>query len=324
MLGKHSHGTDGTIVPDFNEGEIMAGLKNHPGLWLRDDAAAAFDAYEAAHGRRTVNSAGRTVAEQQEAINRWDKGGVYNRPPYLYPPARPAGASNHVAGGGVAVDIGDYNTFKQHSDAFGFKWFGQSDPVHFDFVGGGGGGATPFSQATLDRQRWLNTSRAARLAEDGLQGSATTAAFKNYQQFLSQSWGYTGSIDGIWGTGTQQAHQRYWNAWNAPKPGVPAASGAPTRFAWKGIQQMLKALYGYTGAIDGIPGVGTVSALQRFLNASGFNAGGVDGIWGPNTSKAVQRWLKSRWGYIGAIDGILGTGSEGAWLRADIANDRAF
>jgi hypothetical protein len=39
----------------------MATLRNHPGYWLRDDAAAAFDQAEADHGVFIVNSAGRTV-----------------------------------------------------------------------------------------------------------------------------------------------------------------------------------------------------------------------------------------------------------------------
>lgn len=77
----------------------------------------------------------RTVAEQNELIRRWDAGGTYNRPPYLYPPARPANASRHVVDGGIAIDIGDYREFMKHSEEFGFVWWGESDPVHFEFTG---------------------------------------------------------------------------------------------------------------------------------------------------------------------------------------------
>lgn len=110
-------------------------LKNHPEFELREDAAIAFNAYEDAHGIRTVNSAKRYEHEQQELIDRWDKGGTYNRPPYLYPPARPARASLHVANGGIAVDVADWRVFKKHAHLFGFEWYGSSDPVHFTFTG---------------------------------------------------------------------------------------------------------------------------------------------------------------------------------------------
>lgn len=113
----------------------MANLKNHPAFELRDDAAAAFDAYENAYGVIGVNSAKRTEAAQQELINRWERGGVYNRPPYLYQPARPAKTSPHVKDGGIAVDTSDWQKFKRHCTEFGFVWYGASDVVHFEFKG---------------------------------------------------------------------------------------------------------------------------------------------------------------------------------------------
>lgn len=113
----------------------MATLKNHPGFWLRDDAAAAFDAYEDKYGVIRVSSAGRTKAEQQALIDKWNKGGKYNRPPYLYRPYMPAEGSEHVKGGGLAVDTSDFNTFRKHCEEFGFKWWGSGDPVHFYFIG---------------------------------------------------------------------------------------------------------------------------------------------------------------------------------------------
>lgn len=120
----------------------VTGLKNHPGFWLEDSAAAAFDAYEDAHGILELNSAGRYEHEQQELIDRWHAGGKWNRPPYLYRPAEPADQSPHVRGGGRAVDVEDYRKFREHSEDFGFVWFGESDPVHFDFRGWNGKPAT--------------------------------------------------------------------------------------------------------------------------------------------------------------------------------------
>ena len=68
----------------------MANLKHHPGMWMRDDAAAALNAYEDKYGVIQLSRAGATRGEQQEAINRWKKGGAANRPPFLYKPADPA------------------------------------------------------------------------------------------------------------------------------------------------------------------------------------------------------------------------------------------
>lgn len=114
----------------------MATLKNHPGKWLRDDAAAAFNAAEDKHGVFVVNSAGRTLAEQQALIDRWNRGGKYNRPPFLFQPAMPARTSNHVQGGGVAVDLDNWRDFKFVCAEFGFRHtYPSGDPVHFDFVG---------------------------------------------------------------------------------------------------------------------------------------------------------------------------------------------
>lgn len=115
----------------------MANLTNHPEYWLRDDAARAFDQAEADHGILTVNSAGRHVWEQQELIDKWNEGGIYNRPPYLFKPAEPPELSNHVRNGGTAVDIYQWRTFATYCEAYGFQHsFPDSDPVHFDFVGG--------------------------------------------------------------------------------------------------------------------------------------------------------------------------------------------
>lgn len=125
----------------------MRFLHNHPGFWLRDDAAAALDRLEADHGEFTVTSAGRTVAEQQALIDRWFQGGVYNRPPYLYEPARPPETSGHVRDGGVAVDIAEHERFASVCGPYGFVRPFSWDIVHFEYrpngSSGGGGGSAP-------------------------------------------------------------------------------------------------------------------------------------------------------------------------------------
>jgi len=98
------------------------------------------------------------------------------------------------------------------------------------------------------------------------------------------------------------------------------------RSAWSGIQEMLRALYQYTGKIDGLPGPGTWKAMQRFVAKSWGYTGPIDGVASPggNTWKAVQRWLAARYGYTGKIDGQPGAGTMAALNRANNANASAF
>lgn len=259
----------------------MATLRNHRNFWLRDDAAAAFDRAEADHGVFIVNSAGRSKAEQQGLINRWNRGGAANRPPYLYKPAMPAEASNHVANGGVAVDLADWRRFAQICGRYGFKHtYPDSDPVHFDYVGGGnGGGATP--NDTVRAQQNFLISRGFDLGPtgaDGVAGPKYAAAVQQYQTFL-RAYGYTGDTDGIWGPGTQAAHAKFVDALNNP------------------VDETLK-------------------AHQAWLISRGYDLGttGADGVWGPKTEaalKAYQTHLRG-FGYSGDIDGQWGPGTQAA------------
>lgn len=92
----------------------------------------------------------------------------------------------------------------------------------------------------------------------------------------------------------------------------------------KQIQNRLKQLGFYEGAVDGIYGPGTESAVKAFQRTEGLT---VDGIVGPQTwtalfeqeeettghrVKQIQRQLKKLGYYEGAIDGIFGPGTESA------------
>lgn len=113
----------------------MGALKNHPGMTMRDDAAAAINAMEDKHGVIVINRAGVSKAVQQGLIDRWDKGGPANRPPNLFEPLRPPEKSEHVMGGGIAVDVYNYTSDRAKLNEFGFKWYGPRDPVHYTFTG---------------------------------------------------------------------------------------------------------------------------------------------------------------------------------------------
>ncbi|HMT88053.1 MAG TPA: hypothetical protein PKC73_00335 [Dermatophilaceae bacterium] len=232
-----------------------------------------------------MNSAGRTVAEQQGLINRWNKGGTANRPPYLYKPAMPATASNHVSNGGVAVDIGDWRRFAQVCTRYGFRHsYPDSDPVHFDYVGGAaaGGGGNSFNQTIKDQQQWL-IDRGYNLGAsgaDGVRGPSTIQAFKQYQTFL-RAFGYSGDIDGDWGPGTQAAHNAYATSLNNANA--------------------------------------ELKAQQQWLISRNYNLGpkGADGVWGPSTEaafKQYQQFLRA-YGYTGDIDGQWGPGTQEAHAK---------
>ena len=216
----------------------MATLKNHPGKWLRDDAAAAFNQAEDEHGTFIVNSAGRTVAEQNEAIKRWDQGGKWNRPPYLYAPARPATASNHVSNGGIAVDIGDWRRFANIAANYGFSHpYPDGDPVHFEYTG----------------------QRASSHNPTNPFGISSTLGL----QKIARLYGYQGQLDNIWGNGSAAGFAQFLrNNWGYKGNDVLGP------VMWQAIQRWLKARWGYSGAIDGIPGPLTKAALQRAETAN--------------------------------------------------------
>lgn len=268
----------------------MATLRNHPGFWLRDDAAKAFDQAEADHGVFGVNSAGRTKADQQGLINRWNKGGAANRPPNLYQPASPAETSNHVANGGIAVDLRDWRRFAQICARYGFVHrYPKTDPVHFEktgtFSGGTVSGGT-VNQLVKERMNWL-VSRGYDLGPtgaDGIAGSFYKAAVTKYQNFL-RAYGYTGSLDGDWGAGTQVAHQKYYDALHSSNPTLKSQQ---TFLISRGYD------LGATGA-DGVPGPMTTAAIKAYqthLRAFGYT-GDIDGQWGDGTQAAHVKFVAS-------------------------------
>lgn len=173
----------------------MGSLKNHPGMWLRDDAAAAVNALEDKYGKIVINSAGRLESDQQNLINRWDRGGAANRPPHLYEPARPASSSNHVAHGGIAVDVYNFTDDRAKLNEFGFEWYGTADPVHYTFVGSKptptpATAWNPFGIGWCAGLQKIANLYGAGTAIDQIWGAKSAAGFA---QFLRQNWGYIGN-----------------------------------------------------------------------------------------------------------------------------------
>ncbi|MFE7552301.1 peptidoglycan DD-metalloendopeptidase family protein [Streptomyces gardneri] len=88
--------------------------------------------------------------------------------------------------------------------------------------------------------------------------------------------------------------------------------GAPGVNTWMGVQWVVKG-YAYTGPIDGLPGTNTYKGLQRLAQRGGYG-GTVDGVMGVNSWKGVQNICK-RFGYGGPVDGAPGTNTYAAMQR---------
>ncbi|MFE5819461.1 peptidoglycan-binding protein [Streptomyces sp. NPDC056479] len=92
----------------------------------------------------------------------------------------------------------------------------------------------------------------------------TTEEAKKVQRVLKDNWGYTGEIDGLLGTNSWKAMQKWLTHWGYPGDQIDGIVGPNTV---KALQKWLKARYGYTGEIDGIAGSGTKAAFKRMANA---------------------------------------------------------
>lgn len=291
---------------------IVARLKYHQNMWLRDDLAAQLDAWEDVNGVLPITSAGRLESEQQRFIDLYfyPNGTVRpksQRPDWLFEPYRPAKDGPHVRNGGEAFDVSAgamRNKLANDPNAPFYRNIPNSDPVHFVPRPGWKPGGL-FNQDVANRQGYLNDRFNAGLKVDGVNGPATRAAIAAYQTVLGIK------SDGIWGPATQAAHDAYVRV-----PAPPSGTPIERTLRWYGIQAMLQKLYGYKGSRDNDPGDGTMAAFDRFLKAAGY--------WDGARWTSAQRWLQAKHGYKGKIDGIFGDGSRAAWVRAENANWKAF
>lgn len=125
---------------------------------------------------------------------------------------------------------------------------------------------------------------------------------KTIQQKL-KSWGYyKGSVDGVYGAKTREAVKAFQRKngltadgvvgpATAKAMGISSTSTTTTSTGIKGdvvsvktYQQKLKSWGYYTGAVDGVKGAKTVSAVKTFQRKNGLTA---DGIVGNATAKAM-------------------------------------
>jgi lysozyme family protein len=126
-------------------------------------------------------------------------------------------------------------------------------------VGGMTGAGTGFAESPAAPDS-VSTQDVTILAVNNLGLSSQQA--KNVQCFLrTPPASYTGAIDGLLGTNS-----------------------------WKAMQRWLATYWDYNDAIDGIVGPNTIRALQRMLAFGWGYTDRIDGIAGPNTRAAFQRF----------------------------------
>ena len=117
----------------------------------------------------SVNSMLRTVA-QQYLLFTWFQQGRCG----IQAAARP-GKSNHETG--LALDTSDFAAFRSALESRGFRWFGDGDRVHFDFVGAGTKNLTGTSVRAFQRL-WNLNNPGDKIGVDGLYGPQTESRLR--------------------------------------------------------------------------------------------------------------------------------------------------
>ncbi len=133
----------------------------------RDRLVTSLDAHKGTH--MTINSALRTVA-QQYLLYKW---GAANRCG-INVVAKP-GNSNHETG--LALDISQSSTWRSSLQNQGFKWFGSSDAMHYDYTGPGSVNHKGLDVKAFQRL-WNANHPGDKIATDGEWGPNTEARMK--------------------------------------------------------------------------------------------------------------------------------------------------
>lgn len=136
--------------------------------YLQRAAAEGLEDALAAGGTLHINSALRSTV-QQYVLYKWYSEGLCTNVVALA--ARP-GRSNHESG--LALDVGDYGSWRSRLEAVSFDWLGANDPVHFDYVGGG----TDLRSLSVEafQRLWNRNNPDAPISVDGLYGPQTAGA----------------------------------------------------------------------------------------------------------------------------------------------------
>lgn len=151
-----------TLV-SFSRGDISEGESVWP--YLQAPAVEGLHAALDQRGRRmTMNSALRTLP-QQYLLYKWYQDGQCGIPLA----ARP-GRSPHESG--KAIDIEDHGEWEPSLENHGWRWHGNDDPVHFDYVGAGTVDLSGLSVRAFQRL-WNRNHPDDLIDEDGVYGPQT-------------------------------------------------------------------------------------------------------------------------------------------------------
>jgi hypothetical protein len=135
--------------------------------YLQTPAANALIAAQKARGVTLSINSGLRALPQQYLLYRWYQTGRCG----ISLAATP-GTSNHESG--IAVDINNNAAWRSAMNSKGFSWLGASDPVHFDYRGGGTVSMKGLSVRAFQRL-WNRNNPNDKIAEDGAYGPATAA-----------------------------------------------------------------------------------------------------------------------------------------------------
>lgn len=253
------------MLVSFAHLPVSLGAAVHP--FLQDVAVEALE--KVLKGRSsatmTINSAYRTIA-QQEVLH----GHMRNRRCGIAVAAVP-GKSNHNTG--LALDIEDYNHWRETMEVAGWDWYGSKDDVHFDYVGRGTRDLRSTSIKAFQQLWNLNNLNNAslKLQEDGCWGLATASAL---QAAPTDGFcivpGYSPEL-----VATAQPKR--------PRSTPSLRKGMEGDEVVK-LQKSLRKL-GYDVEADGIFGSGTLSAVKTYQGEVGIVA---DGVVGMATREALR------------------------------------
>ncbi|KUL22497.1 peptidoglycan-binding domain-containing protein [Streptomyces regalis] len=124
------------------------------------------------------------------------------------------------------------------------------------------GAGTAFADTAQTTKPAVSAQDISVLAVNNLGLSSQQA--KNTQCFLRTAPArYTGAIDGLLGTESWKAMQRWLKEYWRYRDSIDGIVGRNTIMA---LQRMLAHGWDYNGAIDGIAGSGTKAAFKRFAN----------------------------------------------------------
>lgn len=199
-----------------------------------------------------LTSAYRTIAQQLVLFNhsKADRCGIKL--------AALPGKSHHQSG--LAIDTPDWQAWKPVLEKHGWKWLGPSDPVHFDYVGGGTRNLRPTAIQAFQRL-WNRNNISDQIADGGILGPQTLKRLNNspIEGFGVSLGGFRGlrlSTPLMQGEDVRQVQQALINAgFDVGTKGADGQYGPATQTAVKRFQQARGLL------VDGVVGAITLQEL---------------------------------------------------------------